>query len=115
MWTRHVLGRVVQKPRNSKQPTARRADLQAIRNRCPERVDIAALYRKLTEQGRIWSRVSKPAPLWRGTTETLAEIILADSLRSEAARYRFHPALLDACFQAAVQALPERSGHDGRR
>ena len=37
--------------------------------------------------------------------ETLAEIALAEPLRSGAARYRFHPALLDACFHAAVQAL----------
>ena len=79
-----------------------------MRDRCPERLNTTALYEKLNEQGAQFGPSFRNVhALWRGTTETLAEIVLADSLHSEAALYRFHPTLLDACFQAAAQALPE--------
>ena len=70
-------------------------------------MDIAAFYQKLNELGSEFGPAFRNVhALWRGTTETLAEIILPDSLRSGAGSYCFHPALLDACFQAAAQAFP---------
>jgi acyl transferase domain-containing protein/NADPH:quinone reductase-like Zn-dependent oxidoreductase/NADP-dependent 3-hydroxy acid dehydrogenase YdfG len=106
VWTRHVRGRAA-KAAPLETTRNRIADLQGLRYRCPEPVDIAVLYQKLAEQGSEFGPAFRNMHrLWRGTTETLAEIVLADSLRSKAGHYRFHPALLDACFQAAVQALP---------
>ena len=106
VWTRHVRGRVA-KAAKPEAAGKERADLQAVRNRCTELVDTAELYQKLNEQGSEFGAAFRNVQaLWQGKTETLAEIVLAESLRSSAALYRFHPALLDACFQAAVQALP---------
>jgi acyl transferase domain-containing protein/NADPH:quinone reductase-like Zn-dependent oxidoreductase/NADP-dependent 3-hydroxy acid dehydrogenase YdfG len=106
VWTRHVLGRVVNA---AKLETAgvETIDLQAVLDRCTEFVDTKALYQNFNEQGCEFGPAFRNIhALRRGTMETLAEIILAESLGSGAALYRFHPALLDACFQAAVQALP---------
>ncbi len=106
LWTRHVIG-LVAKAAEFETDENKTADLQAILTRCAESVDTTALYQKLYEQGSEFGPAFRNLhSLWRGTTETLAQIILAESLHSEAARYRFHPALLDACFQAAAQALP---------
>jgi acyl transferase domain-containing protein/NAD(P)-dependent dehydrogenase (short-subunit alcohol dehydrogenase family) len=106
VWTRHVRGRVT-KAAKPEAAGKKSADLQAVRNRCTELVDTAELYQKLNEQGSEFGPAFRNVhALWQGTTETLAEIVLAESLLSSAALYRFHPALLDACFQAAVQALP---------
>jgi hybrid polyketide synthase/nonribosomal peptide synthetase FtdB len=64
------------------------------------------LYQRLNEQGFEFGPAFRNVhALWRGTDETLAEITLPESLHSDAGYYRFHPALMDACFQAAVQAL----------
>jgi acyl transferase domain-containing protein/NAD(P)-dependent dehydrogenase (short-subunit alcohol dehydrogenase family) len=106
VWIRHALGWVAKgaEPETAGDTTA---DLQAIRDRCTELVDPTALYQKLNEQGSEFGPAFRNVrALRRGARETLAEIVLAESQHSEAAQYRFHPALLDACFQAAVQALP---------
>ena len=103
VWTRHVRGQVMKAAKHERKS----AGLQALRKRCPELVDIAAFYQKLNELGSEFGPAFRNVhALWRGTTETLAEIILPDSLRSGAGSYCFHPALLDACFQAAAQAYP---------
>ena len=105
-WISHVRGRV-RKAAQFETTGNKSADLQAVRNRCIELADTAVLYEKLNEQGSEFGPAFRNVrALWRGPAETLAEIILAESLRSSAALYRFHPALLDACFQAAVEALP---------
>ena len=105
-WTRHVIGRVtsVAEFHIEKDETV---DLKAIRDRCTETVDTTALYQKLYERGSEFGPAFRNLhTLRRGTTETLAEIVLAASLHPGAARYLFHPVLLDACFQAAAHALP---------
>jgi NADPH:quinone reductase-like Zn-dependent oxidoreductase len=106
-WIRHALG-LVSKAAGRETAGDKTVDLQIVRDRCPELVDATALYQKLNEQGSEFGPAFRNVQaLWRGSTETLAEIILAASLHSRAARYRFHPALLDACFQAAAQAIPD--------
>jgi acyl transferase domain-containing protein/NADPH:quinone reductase-like Zn-dependent oxidoreductase/NAD(P)-dependent dehydrogenase (short-subunit alcohol dehydrogenase family)/acyl carrier protein len=109
VWNRHAIGRVVRVA----EPEAtddKAADLQAVRDRCSEGVDTTALYQKLNEHGVQFGPAFRNVhALWRGPRETLAEIVLVDSLHSEATLYRFHPALLDACFQATAQALPEEA------
>jgi acyl transferase domain-containing protein/NADPH:quinone reductase-like Zn-dependent oxidoreductase/short-subunit dehydrogenase len=105
-WTRNVSGRVgkvAEEPARGDKPT----DLQAVRDRCLELVDPVALYQELKKEGAEFGPLFRNIhALWRGTTESLAEIVLDETLHSEIGNYRFHPALLDACFQAAAQALP---------
>ena len=107
VWTQHVKGRVA-RVTDGQVPEAGSAVLGALRNRCTESVDIAVMYRLLSEQGsRFGPAFQNIRALWRSAGETVAEIVLADSLLSRSADYRLHPALLDACFQAAIHALPE--------
>jgi acyl transferase domain-containing protein/NADPH:quinone reductase-like Zn-dependent oxidoreductase/NADP-dependent 3-hydroxy acid dehydrogenase YdfG len=106
LWTRNVVGTVA-KAAEREIAGAETTELQAVRDRCTESVDMTALYQNLNQQGFEFGLAFRNIrALWRGTTETLAEIVLAESLNAGAARYRFHPALLDACFQAAVQVVP---------
>jgi len=44
--------------------------------------------------------------LWRRDGEALGKIQLPFALISDASRYELHPALLDACFQVVLSALP---------
>ena len=106
LWTRNVSGQVVSATKPyTLQNTG--TSLEAMRERCLNVVDIAALYQKLNDQGtHFGSAFRNLSRLWRGMAESLAEIKLTDSLFSEAGHYRFHPVLMDACFQAAAQALP---------
>ena len=103
-WTRHAVGKV-SKTAEGEIVENKAADLAAIRDRCAESVDIKAYYERLSDQG---SRFSPAFPslstLLRGNGESLAEIRLAESPADTNAGYCFHPALLDACFQAAAQA-----------
>ena len=81
------------------------ADFEAIRNRCAESVGIKAYYEHLREQGSEFGPAFPSlCTLLRGNGESLAEIRLAESPGYTNAGYCFHPALLDACFQAAAQA-----------
>jgi acyl transferase domain-containing protein/NADPH:quinone reductase-like Zn-dependent oxidoreductase/NAD(P)-dependent dehydrogenase (short-subunit alcohol dehydrogenase family)/acyl carrier protein len=106
-WTSHVKGRVAR-------VTASEGEgyeiglLNSVRGRCAETVNTTVMYETFGRQGAKFGLAFRNIrALWRGEGETLAEIALADSRRSGSANYRFHPALLDACFQAAVQVLPE--------
>src|SRR5438034_2257029 len=49
--------------------------------------------------------------LWRGENEALALVKLPDHVESEGA-FHFHPALLDACFQAIGAGISERHAND---
>jgi acyl transferase domain-containing protein/NADPH:quinone reductase-like Zn-dependent oxidoreductase/NADP-dependent 3-hydroxy acid dehydrogenase YdfG len=105
IWTRNVFGRVSKAAKVETAP-AEKIDLQAVLDCCPEFVPPDALYQNLNEQGCEFGPAFRNVrTLRRGTMETLTEIVLAEPLRSGAALYRFHPALLDACFHGAVQAL----------
>jgi acyl transferase domain-containing protein/acyl carrier protein len=113
VWTRHVLGRVVEGPEIKNLGEDEPVDLQTIRDRCPGFVDTAAFYQISNEHGSEFGPAFQNVhAFWLGTTETLGEISLAKSLHPEVGRYGFHPALLDACFQsacflAAAQVRPE--------
>jgi acyl transferase domain-containing protein/acyl-CoA synthetase (AMP-forming)/AMP-acid ligase II/aryl carrier-like protein len=44
--------------------------------------------------------------LWRKDGEALGQVQLPPALMSDRSTYQFHPALLDACFQVVLAALP---------
>jgi acyl transferase domain-containing protein/NADPH:quinone reductase-like Zn-dependent oxidoreductase/nucleoside-diphosphate-sugar epimerase len=105
VWTRHAVGRAV---RTSQAGTAHNPtrDLRVARDRCSRRTDITEFYQRLSKHGPDFGpSFRNVVALWRGAREALAQVTLPESLRSGAARYRFHPALLDACLQASVEAL----------
>jgi acyl transferase domain-containing protein len=103
-WTRHAFGKVSKSAEGEKVEN-KAADLQAIRHRCAESMDIKTYYERLSDQGsRFGPAFPSLSTLLRGNGESLAEIRLAESPAYTNAGYCFHPALLDACFQAAAQA-----------
>lgn len=80
-------------------------DLTALRQRCPERLDVAALYDELASRGLSYGPSFRGlTALWRGEQEAFAEIEIEASGRASAP----HPALLDAALQSVIGALDLR-------
>jgi NADPH:quinone reductase-like Zn-dependent oxidoreductase/thioesterase domain-containing protein/SAM-dependent methyltransferase/acyl carrier protein len=86
-------------------------ELGHIRARCRERVKPSDFYRRLREVGLDFGPAFRGIDgLWRRDGEALAHVRSPEAVTRERSRYRLHPALLDACFQALSAALtPGRS------
>jgi acyl transferase domain-containing protein/NAD(P)-dependent dehydrogenase (short-subunit alcohol dehydrogenase family) len=85
--------------------------LDDIRRRCVERIDGPALYAAMRERGYDYEGAFQGvAWLTRGDGEALGRLELPASLDTRG--YGVHPALLDACFQVALGALPRGSRED---
>lgn len=106
-WTRHAEGRVSDLA--VPQPAA--VDLDALRRRCDHDVTPAAHYAAMTARGLQYG------PAFQGVTalstpatggEVLARIVAPEGV--DAGAFILHPALLDACFQALISALPDEGG-----
>jgi len=103
-WTRHVTGRMNRPAAVTPMPPV---ELAAARARCGENFDLAAFYSRLRAQGSEFGpEFRNLRQLQAGPAEAVAEISLSANLRTEAVRYRLHPALLDGCLQSSVGALP---------
>lgn len=81
-------------------------DAGAVRARCREWMTGEAFYALLARSGNDWGPAFQGIErLWLGDDEMLAEVRVPASIRADVARYRFHPALLDACGQALTAAV----------
>ena len=106
IWIKHARG--VLRKSDSLAPAA---DLSALRARFSETVEPAEIYRQLESTGlRYGAAFRGIVSAWRGSRESLAQIRLPEELRNETVDYTLHPALLDACLQTVIAALPETSG-----
>ncbi len=106
MWTKHL--RATFQKTGVSAPTA---DLAALRARCSEAVEPADVYRRLERTGLRYGPLFRGIVLiTRGSDESLGLLQLAEELRGEIARYALHPALLDACLQTLIVAMPDFSG-----
>lgn len=112
-WTLHCSGAV--KPADALHTPDALADgdrLEAARLRCDAPVPIASVYENYLKRGLDYGLAFRGiTDLATGTGETLAHIVLPDPAQADAATYRLHPALMDACFQAlgaAFGALDDR-------
>jgi acyl transferase domain-containing protein/thioesterase domain-containing protein/acyl carrier protein len=84
----------------------------------PERINLPDLRKRIASQDRLEFYASEAiaygpafralAALWTTEQEALGRIELPPSLRGTTAPYRFHPALLDSCFQA-IGAITARN------
>jgi acyl transferase domain-containing protein len=82
--------------------------IDGLRRRCPEPLDVQRHLDAQQARGIDYGPCFRGlAGWWRGDGEALAEVVLPPALATEAAAYRFHPALLDACLQALAGALGE--------
>ncbi|MBI4613167.1 MAG: acyltransferase domain-containing protein, partial [Planctomycetes bacterium] len=89
-------------------------DLDSLRSRLPERIAGAEHYRAVAERGLAYGPAFQGVEeIARRDGEALARIRLPKESSKGAARYRLHPALLDACLQAIAGALPRGGTDDG--
>ncbi|SMP66153.1 thioester reductase domain-containing protein [Neorhodopirellula lusitana] len=111
-WELHGRCRLVPNPVNSQPETQ---DLHALKQCCDSPVDHESLYQMLRAKGYgFGEHFSLIQQLWHAEEYSIAEIAVPESLRQLADRSdgtQFHPAVLDACFQAALR--PTGGGDPG--
>jgi phthiocerol/phenolphthiocerol synthesis type-I polyketide synthase D len=81
--------------------------IRSIQQRCREEVSLSQFYSRLTSHGiQLASSFQGIEQLWRRDGEALGKIRIPRALEQETDAYQIHPALLDACFQVLIAALP---------
>jgi acyl transferase domain-containing protein/acyl carrier protein len=109
-WVRHVSGRLRRPSEGA--PALAPSELHAARTRCTEELGGAAFYHELAGQGNEWGPCFQGlVRLWRAGAEAVSEVRAVPALRQDMGKYRFHPALADACGQllAAIRPADESS------
>jgi acyl transferase domain-containing protein/NADPH:quinone reductase-like Zn-dependent oxidoreductase/SAM-dependent methyltransferase/acyl carrier protein len=109
-WILHASGTI--RHLHSTAPAA--VDVTALRERCNERVDVAAHYDGLHARGlqfgpAFWGL----SELFRTTNEAIAHVILPEHLNAEVAGNVVHPAFLDAAQQTVIQAVGDCKDEPG--
>ena len=85
--------------------------LAAIRQRMSRRIDGAELYRRFADHGLAYGPAFQGiAEAWAGDGEALGRIVAPAAIEAELGEYCIHPAVLDACLQVTLAALPEEVG-----
>ncbi len=103
LWTRHARGST-----RNVEHGGQTLDLKVARAGCSTSIPIDEVYRRLESTGLRYGPAFRAiTSAWRGAGESIAQLSLPEGLRREAAHYALHPALLDACLQAVMVALPE--------
>ena len=106
-WTTHCTGRM-----RSGGKSFDGADLEAIKGRCAQRIENAAIYESFRNTGlEFGEEFRRIETIWRRDGESLAQVRGAPEGHS--GRYVLHPAVIDACFQASVAALDASHGSSG--
>ncbi|WP_207229638.1 MupA/Atu3671 family FMN-dependent luciferase-like monooxygenase [Ktedonosporobacter rubrisoli] len=96
------------------QASAPQNRLKDIQQRCQKEVSISAFYNRLRDRGiQLGASFQGIERLWRRDGEALGHIQILETLDRDSSFYQVHPALLDACFQVLVAALPDAAiSHD---
>ena len=105
-WELNAEGRLVKYPLPKSEP----ADLAAIRDRMEEHFTHEKYYEDYEDGGyQFGPNFQQLENVWRKPHESIAEIIPPDPVAETASQYRFHPAVLDACFHAlkGAQIIPD--------
>lgn len=103
-WTPNVVGKMRAAPANRSVP-AEVAPSDEIGRAEP--IDIDSIYNLFRELGLPYGPMFRCiAKAWQRETLALGQIELPAGLEASAAKYRIHPALLDACFQLLLLAAP---------
>lgn len=114
-WHLHVSGALSAPPFSGEEKAV---DLEQLRSRCPEVVDIAAYYEKFDAFGAVQYGPAFRGlrRLWRSQGEAVAEVDLDRRAAGGNEGFVIHPAVLDSCLQSMVAALATREkdiGGDG--
>lgn len=107
-WTRHATIRV----RMDSTASQTRESIQTIETRCAEMVEHAAHYTRMDARGLNYGPAFRGVQyLRKGDGEILGRVSLPESTLLNITGYQVHPALLDACLQAASWTLETRIGN----
>jgi acyl transferase domain-containing protein/acyl-CoA synthetase (AMP-forming)/AMP-acid ligase II/acyl carrier protein len=89
----------------------RNYDLQQLRQRLVDGIDIKDFYATLrragVEYGTLFQGIEQ---LWRHGNEALGRIHFPRGIEGDIQSYRFHPAILDACLQVLAATVPRETG-----
>ncbi len=81
--------------------------VEEIRGRCPAIVSAPAFYRETHQSGLEYGTSFQGlAQLWRRDGEAIGQLRPTTAVENDARAYQFHPAYLDAAFQALAATLP---------
>ena len=109
-WTLHASGEVLLDNQEIKSP---QIDLSRLQAKFQEQTDVLDYYQDLQQQGISYgSSFQGIERLWKHEREALGEIILPEELTLEAKDYKFHPVLMDACFQVLGTLFPNDNRQD---
>ena len=105
-WALHAEGSVMQQE-DTTTPVAGDLNRAEVQARCTERMDAGDYYAHLATLGLEFGASFKGlTQIWRRDGEALGLVELPETLYQDRAHYRFHPALLDACFHLLGAPLP---------
>ncbi len=100
-WTEHATGILRRAPAVL---PAKAGDLPGVPQRCPTEFDADAVYSALVRSGPEFGPSFRAVEkLWVGEAEAWADVRAPQGLGRQA--FRFHPVMVDACFQTAAGAL----------
>jgi thioester reductase-like protein len=100
-WELNARGRLVLCPADTTAPT--NTNLAATRSLLAGHVTHETYYGELHAMGYGFGPCfSEIQQIWLNPGESLAEIVVPEDLTNESGQYHFHPAVLDACFQATL-------------
>lgn len=106
-WTRHATIRV--RVDNASPPKL--ADVHRLENRCPMRLDTTAHYAAMDARGVNYGPTFQGiVEVHVGADEAVGRIATPSQLESKINDYAVHPAILDACLQAACWPIASKIG-----
>ncbi len=106
-WRLHASGDIVKSGRDLRPVDI--GDLDSVRARCPNEVDVEAFYAAVAKRGLVLGpRFRAVKRIWQGSAEALGRIEAPAILGDGGGTGEWHPALLDACVQVLSAAFPGR-------
>ena len=105
-----VVGRALPLPSGTAESAVSPSEIQ---RRMTDRIAGAELYRRFAAHGLNYGPAFQGvAEAWAGKDEALGRIVAPATVEAELGEYRLHPAVLDACLQVALAALPDPAEAD---
>ncbi len=114
-WTRHIYGKL---RHLDEEFELEKVSLDYIKARCTEPVDFEPMYDELYKDGLLLGPTFRSVTkCWRHSAkgekylgEALGELHVPESIVHGIEQFNFHPAILDACFQALFGSVPVPEG-----
>jgi acyl transferase domain-containing protein len=108
-WKTHTTGEVARQAASTENDSAGILDqITQIQARCTEQIDGVDYYAGVAAFGLEFGESFRGLQhVWRRDGEALGKVQIPEMLQDETSQYRFHPALLDACFHLLGAPLPD--------